>query len=59
MNNKTKFKISISMRGRKKGARHKLNISQALRGRKLSDEHKDKIREAMKDLWKNRKGNKQ
>ena len=47
------------MRGRKKGARHKLNISQALRGRKLSDEHKDKIREAMKDLWKNRKGNKQ
>ena len=56
MNNQTKFKISITMRGRKKGARHRLNISEALRGRKLSDEHKDKISQAMKDLWKNRKG---
>ena len=56
MNNQTKFKISISMKGRKNGARHKLNISQALKGRKLSDEHKGKIREAMRNLWKNRKG---
>ena len=59
MNNQTKFKISISMRGRKKGARHRLNISQALKGRKLSDEHKDKIREAVKEQWKRRRGERQ
>lgn len=47
------------MRGRKKGARHRLNISQALKGRKLSDEHKDKIREAVKEQWKRRRGERQ
>ncbi len=59
MNDQTKFKISLSMKGKKKMARHKLNISQALRGRKLTDEHKANIKEAMRETWRRRKGKKQ
>lgn len=44
----TKKKISMKLKGRKKGANHKKHISQALKGRKLSKEHKEHISEGMK-----------
>jgi hypothetical protein len=45
MNEITKHKISISLRGRKHLATHCKHISQSLKGRKLTDEHKKKISE--------------
>ena len=48
MNELTKKKISMKLRGRKKGATHRKHISQSLKGRKLSKEHKQHISESMK-----------
>ncbi len=48
MNEITKKKISMKLRGRKKGATHRKHISQSLTGRKLSKEHKQHISESMK-----------
>ncbi len=48
MNELTKMKISMKLRGRKKGATHRKHISQSLKGRKLSKEHKQHISESMK-----------
>lgn len=48
MDEKTKHKISLKLKGRKHLANHCKHISQSLKGRKLSDEHKRNISEAMK-----------
>lgn len=55
MNELTKHKISISMRGKRKLATHKRKISEALKGRNLSKEHKEKISKTMNEVWKKRK----
>ena len=46
----TKKKISIKLRGRKKLANHCKHISQGLRGRKLTEEHKKNISNSMRRL---------
>ena len=51
----TKKKISMSMRGKKKSATHKKHISQSMRKIKMSEEHKKAIAEAMKISWIKRK----
>ena len=43
MDELTKKKISIKLRGRKKTATHRKKISQSLTGRKLTKEHKYNI----------------
>ena len=43
MDELTKKKISIKLRGRKKSATHRKKISQSLTGRKLTKEHKYNI----------------
>ena len=55
MNEFTKHKISLSMRGRKKLAIHKRKISEALKDRSLSPQHKNNISKSMKEAWKKRK----
>lgn len=53
MNELTRRKISLKMRGRKKSATHREHIRQALKGKKKSKEHKEHISEAMKNANKN------
>lgn len=48
MNEITKHKISLKLKGRKHLSNHCKHISQSLKGRKLSEEHKRNISEAMK-----------
>ena len=55
MNELTKKKISMSMRGKKKSATHKKHISQSIKKLKMSKEHKEAIAEAMKISWIKRK----
>ena len=55
MNEFTKRKISMSMRGKKKSATHKKHISQSMKKLKMSKEHKEAIAEAMKISWIKRK----
>lgn len=43
MDELTKKKISVKLRGRKKTATHRKKISQSLTGRKLTKEHKYNI----------------
>lgn len=43
MDELTKKKISLKLRGRKKSATHRKKISQSLTGRKLTKEHKSNI----------------
>lgn len=46
----TKKKISLKLRGRKKSATHRKRISQSLTGRKLTKEHKSNIGKSIREL---------
>lgn len=48
MNEVTKKKISLKLKGKKKSAIHIKHIKQSLIGRKLSKEHKEHISQSMK-----------
>lgn len=50
MDELTKKKISIKLRGRKKSATHRKKISQSLTGRKLTKEHKSNISKSIIEL---------
>lgn len=54
MNEQTKHKISLALRGRKKSAVTRKRISQAMRKLRKSPQHKQAIAEAMKALWQER-----
>jgi hypothetical protein len=58
MDELTKKKISMSMRGKKKSATHRKNISLSMRKLKMTKEHKEAIAEAMKISWIKRKESK-
>ena len=47
----TKHKISLKLRGRRKSATHRKHISQALKGVPKTKEHKEHIGESMKGKW--------
>jgi len=59
MDELTKKKISISMRGKKKSATHRKHISEAMKRLKMTNNHKKAISKAMKISWINRKRMKQ
>lgn len=48
MNEVTKKKISLKLKGKKKSATHIKHIKKSLIGRKLSKEHKEHISQSMK-----------
>ena len=54
----TKRRISLSMKGRPKNARTKMLISRALTNKVKTDEHKNLIKESMLKYWNNKKNNK-
>ena len=49
MNEITKKKISLKLKGKKKTATHIKHIKESLIGRKLSKEHKEHISQSMKN----------
>ena len=51
MNEQTKHKISMALRGRKKSAVTRKRISQAMKRYSKTPQHKQAIAEAMKALW--------
>ena len=51
MNEQTKHKISMALRGRKKSAVTRKRISQAMKRYRKTPQHKQAIAEAMKALW--------
>ena len=51
MNEQTKHKISMALRGRKKSAVTRKRISQAMKMYRKTPQHKQAIAEAMKALW--------
>ena len=51
MNEQTKHKISLALRGRKKSAVTRKRISQAMKRYRKTPQHKQAIAEAMKALW--------
>ncbi len=53
MKEKTKRKISLKLKGRKKSANHCKHISQALRGIKKTKEHKEHLSDSLKKYHKN------
>lgn len=55
MNDQTKFKISYTLRSRKKSATHIHRIAESLRGKKKTDKHRKAISESMKNSWEQRK----
>jgi len=55
MNELTKKKISMSMRGKKKSATHRKKISQAMKKIKMTEEHKKAIAQSIKIMWEKRK----
>lgn len=55
MNELTKRKISLKLKGRKKLATTRKRISQALKGKKKSEDHKHNISEGMTTYWSIRK----
>ena len=55
MDEVTKKRISMSMRGKKKTATHRKHISQSMKKVKMTEEHKAAISEAMKISWRKRK----
>ena len=55
MKEETKKKISLKLKGRKKGATHRKRIAQAMKRLKRTEEHNKAISEAMKIIWKKRK----
>lgn len=54
MNEQTKHKISLALRGRKKSAVTRKRISQAMRKLRKSPQHKQAIAEAMRTVWQER-----
>ena len=54
MNEQTKHKISLALRGRKKSAVTRKRISQAMKRYHKTPQHKQAIAEAMKALWQER-----
>ena len=54
MNEQTKHKISLALRGRKKSAVTRKRISQAMRKLRKSPQHKQAIAEAMRTIWQER-----
>lgn len=54
MNEQTKHKISLTLRGRKKSAVTRKRISQAMKRYRKTPQHKQAIAEAMKALWQER-----
>ena len=54
MNEQTKFKISMALRGRKKSAVTRKRISQAMKRHRKTPQHKQAISEAMKAVWQER-----
>ena len=51
MNEQTKHRISMALRGRKKSAVTRKRISQAMKRYRKTPQHKQAIAEAMKALW--------
>ena len=51
MNEQTKHKISLALRGRKKSAVTRKRISQAMKRYRKTPQHKQAIAEAMRTLW--------
>lgn len=54
MNEQTKHKISLALRGRKKSAVTRKRISQAMKRYRKSPQHKQAIAEAMRTVWQER-----
>ena len=54
MNEQTKHKISLALRGRKKSAVTRKRISQAMKRYRKTPQHKQAIAEAMKTVWQER-----
>ena len=54
MNEQTKHKISMTLRGRKKSAVTRKRISQAMKRFRKTPQHKQAIAEAMKAVWQER-----
>ena len=54
MNEQTKHKISLTLRGRKKSAVTRKRISQAMKRYRKTPQHKQAIAEAMKTVWQDR-----
>ena len=54
MNEQTKHKISMALRGRKKSAVTRKRISQAMKRYRKSEQHKQAIAEAMRTVWQNK-----
>ena len=51
MNEQTKHKISMALRGRKKSAVTRKRISQAMKRYRKTPQHKQAIAEAMRTVW--------
>ena len=54
MNELTKHKISMALRGRKKSAVTRKRISQAMKRYRKTPQHKQAIAEAMRTVWQER-----
>lgn len=54
MNEQTKHKISLALRGRKKSAVTRKRISQAMKRYRKTPQHKQAIAEAMRTVWQNK-----
>lgn len=54
MNEQTKHKISLTLRGRKKSAVTRKRISQAMKRYRKTPQHKQAIAEAMRTVWQKR-----
>ena len=54
MNEQTKHKISMALRGRKKSAVTRKRISQAMKRYRKTPQHKQAIAEAMRTVWQER-----
>ena len=57
MNEQTKHKISMALRGRKKSAVTRKRISQAMKRYRKTPQHKQAIAEAMRTIWQERTNN--
>ena len=55
MTEKTKIKISYSLRNRKKSATHAHRIAVSLTGKPKTEKHKKAIAESMRKKWAERK----
>lgn len=57
MDELTKKKISMKLKGKKKLATTKYRISRAMRGKKKSEKHKENISIAMNEYYNKKKNN--